>query len=755
MSNKAKVKEKLSKNGSIKLVPSSSHNISGKGTGRNGGVLKWIKRANKKYAVLGGLLLLAISLPLSAYLISRQNQLLTGQAAGNNRPYFSSVSPKAGAGTTLSLVTTVKDADGINTLSNVYVWLDNRLPVSSRTAAAGKMALSKDANGTTGWRYWGWTYNGNNNTCADKSTAEACWANYSINLGGYAPSDNKSNKIYSGGSYSDSTASGSGRTAEWKVKSVTTPDANTLQVVWEITFYSNFPVENTNIYFHANDNTVGLGANHNATEYWTQEGTGTWNTKTETNHVPVITSKPATRIKVGQLYRYEVVATDADRDKLTYTVSSKPGWLTLSGKVLSGTPEDRYIGKHSVTVVVSDGKTSTKQAYTVNVYGEPIITNEPPAVSVVVPEVTSVFRGAANTISWQASDADGIASISLHYSLDGETWVAIAEGLPGTTVDYVWDVSLIVSGKYYVRVTATDAATSPLSNTATSPAFSVDNNPEGTNKPQIRGVQPGEGDVIENTVPTISASYTSGDVEIDINSVVMKLDNTAVQATVLTSSCHYTPTAELATGAHRVELVVRNVNGDEAQKAWSFTVFGEVEPEGATINTKKVMDLPIIGQVAMPIGIALIVCLILGVVVLLVIVTIKLIKALKKPDEEMEIPQYYADYGNSSGPDFVDPTQTPVIEPGASALPGSDIVEGKGADTKAGLATPLESSPTVPQASSSLQPEVNMNSSPADSLYAPAPERSGVANDPFDKDLPKDYSPESGSSGGDTPGTIL
>lgn len=676
------------KSGAVRLVGKTG------GAKEKGKALKWLKRVNKQYAVLVGLVLLAVSLPIVAYVVSSQTQLFKSEAAGNNRPYFSSITPKSGAGSTLTLVTTIKDADGADTLSDISIWMDNRDPISSRSAAAMRGILRKDYNGQSGWRYWGSTYTGDKNTCDDGSKAESCWMNYTVNVGGFAPSDNTGNKIYSGGSFSDSTSKSSSRTGEWKVRSVSFPNSTTMQIVWEFKFYSNFPTASVNMYFHANDNSGGLGSGHDATNFWTREGTGAWDTRGTANHAPVITSKPGTRVKVGSLYRYEIVATDADGDSLTYRVSKKPSWLSFSGKILSGTPADSDVGKHSVTVTVSDGKVTTKQAYTLTVYipAPPGETNEPPAVSVVSPTADSVFRGAENLISWQASDADGIASISLHYSLDGETWTPVAEGLAGETTQLNWDVSSIVSGMYYVRVTATDKNSTPLSNTATSPAFSIDNNPTGTNEPQIRGVQPGEGDVIENTTPTISASYTSGDVEIDTNSVVMKLDGTTVQATVLASSCHYTPGEALGTGAHTVELTVRNVNGAEAQKQWSFTVFGEVNPQEQTINTKRVMDLPIIGQVAMPLGIAIIICLIVGFIVIGVIVTIKLIKSLKKDDETMELPQYYADYGNSTGPDFIE-TGTDNADTTVAVEPeGSNVVEGATVEV-----SPSEPSPPLAQ----------------------------------------------------------
>ncbi len=117
---------------------------------------------------------------------------------------------------------------------------------------------------------------------------------------------------------------------------------------------------------------------------------------------------------------------------------------------------------------------------------------------------------------------------------------------------------------------------------------------------------------------------------------MLELDGQRVPANVLANSCNYTPLEPLAAGTHQVKLTVKNVNGDEAVRAWVFTIYGEVTPEGADIEQKEVMNLPIIGQVSKGLGIFLIVCVVVVLLVIGVFAAIKLIGALRKKDDDTE-----------------------------------------------------------------------------------------------------------------------
>ena len=84
------------------------------------------------------------------------------------------------------------------------------------------------------------------------------------------------------------------------------------------------------------------------------------------NTGPVINSIPVTTGMVGIAYRYEVQATDADGDFLTYQLTTKPTGMTVSGAgVIEWTPSST--GNFNVVVRVSDGQAWQDQGYSITV----------------------------------------------------------------------------------------------------------------------------------------------------------------------------------------------------------------------------------------------------------------------------------------------------------------------------------------------------------------------------------------------------
>ncbi len=99
------------------------------------------------------------------------------------------------------------------------------------------------------------------------------------------------------------------------------------------------------------------------------------------NDAPVITSLPDTVAVQGQLYRYQVTATDADSgDVLHYRLLQAPAFLSIDSVsgLISGTPGNSDVGKHDVTLQVHDSSWATDvQSYQLTVKN----TNDAPVVS--------------------------------------------------------------------------------------------------------------------------------------------------------------------------------------------------------------------------------------------------------------------------------------------------------------------------------------------------------------------------------------
>lgn len=105
-------------------------------------------------------------------------------------------------------------------------------------------------------------------------------------------------------------------------------------------------------------------------------------TITPVNDPPVITSTPMLIAIVGEVYQYEITASDVDDgDVLTTTVTQKPAWLTLTSQgagkwLLKGTPPANAGGDSILKLQVKDvGGLSTLQDYTLIVDTRPGVSN--------------------------------------------------------------------------------------------------------------------------------------------------------------------------------------------------------------------------------------------------------------------------------------------------------------------------------------------------------------------------------------------
>ena len=83
------------------------------------------------------------------------------------------------------------------------------------------------------------------------------------------------------------------------------------------------------------------------------------------NVPPVISGTPPTSVTAGSSYMFQPDATDADGDRLRFSIANMPAWANFSGKTgeLSGTPGSADVGTYSnIVISVSDRTTSTSLA---------------------------------------------------------------------------------------------------------------------------------------------------------------------------------------------------------------------------------------------------------------------------------------------------------------------------------------------------------------------------------------------------------
>lgn len=138
------------------------------------------------------------------------------------------------------------------------------------------------------------------------------------------------------------------------------------------------------------------------------------------NDPPTITSTPETAAKQGDMYQYQVTATDPDQDVLAYKLQVAPKWLSInsSSGLISGVPANEDVGDTTVTVLVDDSKGGTDtQTYELNVEN----VNDRPFITSTA--VTTAMEGSLYEYQVEAEDPD---NDDLTYTLSVKpSWLSI------------------------------------------------------------------------------------------------------------------------------------------------------------------------------------------------------------------------------------------------------------------------------------------------------------------------------------------
>lgn len=325
------------------------------------------------------------------------------------------------------------------------------------------------------------------------------------------------------------------------------------------------------------------------------------------NRAPVIRSTPPTTINKGQNYEYVVQAQDPDGQALTYRLTQRPAFLSMTGnRVLAQNVQS--VGRFNVTVEVRDtfGAT-TKQSYTLTVVDPAIVDpgnggtggeeNQPIEISFIYPQAGSILSGKDNNVQWTIKDAKNIASLSLQYrnSPDG-TWAELhkfAKPAGGDfdlaqATNYKWDVSALAKGDYQLRLVLT-AGTRNYE--AISPVFTIQNSDEGGNTSQnivIYDLAPENGGAIAEKQPTLGAKINIGQMsELQASQIQLKLNdqdfanNCTLEKTqeekVYSLTCKSNVDLQLGSYKAKLSIVQPSTKPDAeievlAEREWSFSV---------------------------------------------------------------------------------------------------------------------------------------------------------------------------------------
>ena len=126
------------------------------------------------------------------------------------------------------------------------------------------------------------------------------------------------------------------------------------------------------------------------------------------NTAPVISGTPATTVVAGTAYSFTPVATDADGQKLTFSIANQPSWAqfdTATGR-LTGTPAAGQVGTYAaITISVSDGSAQASLPAFSIVVSSGTTPNQSPVISGTPPQ--AVTAGQTYRFQPVATDPDG------------------------------------------------------------------------------------------------------------------------------------------------------------------------------------------------------------------------------------------------------------------------------------------------------------------------------------------------------------
>ncbi len=150
------------------------------------------------------------------------------------------------------------------------------------------------------------------------------------------------------------------------------------------------------------------------------------------NDPPQITSTPVLHANGEQPYVYDVAATDADGDALTYLLANAPEGATIIADtgLIAWTPSRVQVGAFEFTVAVRDADAEAIQTFSVTVAAR---SNLPPRITSL--PITDASRGLPYQYLVKASDPDGdIVAINLDEGPSGlvlDTTSGMIEWTPG------------------------------------------------------------------------------------------------------------------------------------------------------------------------------------------------------------------------------------------------------------------------------------------------------------------------------------
>ncbi len=281
---------------------------------------------------------------------------------------------------------------------------------------------------------------------------------------------------------------------------------------------------------------------------------------------PALSSISDVTINEGQSKTFSVSASDRNGDRISYSLSSAPSWVTISGKTVTiNAPSELSRSSYSVTVRATDNDGYDSESFTINITE----VNQAPTLSSIGNKSIKETSTLSFTIS--GTDSDRPAN-NLRYSISNAPTGA---SINYSTGAFTWTPTNSQAGTYSVTFTVTDNG-SPTKSDSQSVTITVLDKPApvtDTTKSTLTITSPVNGATITSDSVTVSgtASASSG------ISFISVFENTAAQKHFKGTSFSHTFTG-LSTGSHTFTVYVFDIHYNHIAKSVTVTVAPAVAP---------------------------------------------------------------------------------------------------------------------------------------------------------------------------------
>ena len=286
------------------------------------------------------------------------------------------------------------------------------------------------------------------------------------------------------------------------------------------------------------------------------------------NKAPIIISEPVKTATEGNLYSYQVEASDPDGDVLSYFLDLFPEEMNISSEngLVSWLPTNNQIGIYRVIMEVSDGRKSALQDFEIEVSN----TNDSPQILSYFPANLNVDINEGDSIRFeiQAEDVDLNTTLNYRWFLNGSL-------VSNSTVTPVSGGSFVNNWKYFAGV----------GNSGQKTVKAIISDGELSNSMQWKVTI---NDITSPNKPTLDAVTSPTNISSQILSGTKESNSSiwinGTEAVALNSGTTWSFSFNLSEGENDISITSKDGAGNESSTVTSEIVLDSIAPGIPTLN---------------------------------------------------------------------------------------------------------------------------------------------------------------------------